>query len=263
MMRDCNRRGGLRLQPGTPMPQPPPSPDAPSPPRRPRLVEVAPLLALGACAAGVLGFVLAVAALGGGGARDFDEAVLRALRVPGAPADPLGPAWLELTLRDVTALGGVPVLTLLGLLALGYLVLVRRWRSALLVLVSLPGALLLNTALKRGFDRPRPELVAHLVEVRTESFPSGHAMLSAVVFLTLGAILAGGADRRLRHRGYVLGVAVLLTLLVGASRVYLGVHWPTDVLAGWCLGVAWAMGCWLLLRVLQRSSGAGRRRTQE
>lgn len=210
------------------------------------LGQGAALAALAVVAAGLLGFA-AVMQMVEGGTHRFDEAVLLALRRPGAPDQPIGPAWLTLSAREVTALGSIPVLGLLGLLALGYLVLDGRWRAVLLLLVSLPGGLLLNSLLKQGFDRPRPALVARLMDVQTASFPSGHAMLSAIGFLTLGALLASGARGR-RHRAYILGMAVALTLLVGGSRVWLGVHWPTDVLAGWCLGAAWAMGCWLTLR---------------
>ncbi len=223
----------------------------PEPRPAPMLIgQAAPLLALAVCAGGVFGFVELMEVLEGDGRR-FDEAVLLALRNPADPADPIGPRWLELAVRDITALGGIPVLGLLSMLALGWLVLRRRWRSVVLLFLALPGGLLVNTLLKRGFDRPRPGLVAHLVEVGTSSFPSGHAMLSAIGFLTLGALMAGGAERR-RERGYILGAAIGLTLLVGASRVYLGVHWPSDVLAGWCLGAAWATGCWLLLRLARR-----------
>lgn len=180
------------------------------------------------------------------GPHRFDEAVMLALRRPGMPDQPVGPPWLSLALREVTALGSIPVLGLLTLIAFGYLALDGRWRAVALLALSLPGGLLLNTLLKGVFDRPRPDLVARLMEVQTPSFPSGHAMLSAIGFLTLGTLLAAGARRR--HQAYILTTAVLLTLLVGGSRVWLGVHWPTDVLAGWCLGAAWAMGCWLLLR---------------
>lgn len=197
-------------------------------------------------AAGLLGFAALHEAVEHGPHR-FDETVLRALRRPDAPDQPIGPRWLSLAMREVTALGSIPVLGLLTLVALGYLLLDRRWRAILLLLVTLPGGLLLNTLLKDAFGRPRPELVARLMEVQTPSFPSGHAMLSAIGFLTLGALLAAGARRR-RHRAYILTMAVLLALLVGLSRVWLGVHWPTDVLAGWCLGAAWAMACWLALR---------------
>ena len=210
------------------------------------LGQGAALAALAILASGLLGFA-AVLELIEPEHHAFDEAVLLALRQPGDPRQPIGPAWLSLAAREVTALGSIPVLALFGLIALLYLALDRHWRAVGLLLLSLPGGLLLNDLLKRGFDRPRPALVPHLMEVQTASFPSGHAMLSAIAFLTLGALLAAEAGRR-RHRAYILGVAVLLTLLVGFSRVWLGVHWPTDVLAGWCLGAAWAMGCWLLLR---------------
>jgi undecaprenyl-diphosphatase len=93
-------------------------------------------------------------------------------------------------------------------------------------------------------ERPRPELVSHLVEVQTSSFPSGHATLSAVVYLTIGALLAREQKSR-RTRLYVMTVAILMALLIGCSRVYLGVHWPTDVLAGWAIGSGWAMLCWI------------------
>jgi undecaprenyl-diphosphatase len=216
---------------------------------RSRLVEQgAVLAALAVCAAGLLGFVLLVE-LASGEPHSFDTAVLLALRQP--DGEPIGPHWLALAMRDITALGGTAVLVLAGLVAFGALALRRRWRAVWLLLLSMPGAILLNTLLKQGFDRPRPDLVSRLVEVATSSFPSGHAMLSAVGYLTLGALLAAAAERR-RDRGYILGVAVGLTLLVGSSRVFLGVHWPSDVLAGWCLGAAWAMGCWLLLRAWPR-----------
>ena len=215
--------------------------------------QAVPLLALAVCAGGLLGFALLADMLEDGEHR-FDETVLLALRRPEDPALPVGPAWLALVMRDMTALGGIPVLGLFSLLAFGYLLVARQGRAALLLLVSLPGGLLLNTLLKQGFDRPRPVLVAHLVDVQTLSFPSGHAMLSTVGYLTLGALLAGAAVRRL-EQGYILGVAVLISLLVGGSRVYLGVHWPTDVLAGWCLGAAWAMGCWLALQFAPRLRG--------
>jgi undecaprenyl-diphosphatase len=129
--------------------------------------------------------------------------------------------------------------------------LARKRGAALLVLASVGGGALLSTLLKLSFERPRPDLVPHAVAVYTASFPSGHAMLSAVTYLTLGTLLARIQPRR-RLRAYIVAVAVLLTLLVGTSRVYLGVHWPTDVLAGWCLGAAWAMLCWAVALWLQR-----------
>ncbi len=115
----------------------------------------------------------------------------------------------------------------------------------ILVIVSLVGGTILNTVLKNAFARPRPDLVAHLVDVHSASLPSGHAMISAVAYLTIGALLARVQPTRVL-KVYTVSVSVMLVLVVGLSRVYLGVHWPSDVLAGWCLGAAWAMGCWLV-----------------
>jgi undecaprenyl-diphosphatase len=213
--------------------------------------ELGVLAGMGLGAAALLGFMVLVDEVVEGETHAFDEAVLRALRSPADPAQPLGPWWVELMFRDITALGGTTVLTLLTAIVIGYLLIDRKRAAALLVLVSIGGGTLLSTLAKNVFARPRPELVAHLVEVRTLSFPSGHAMLSAVTFLTLGALLARVQPRR-RLKIYLLSVAVLLTVLVGISRVYLGVHWPTDVLAGWCAGAAWAILCWLVALWLQR-----------
>jgi undecaprenyl-diphosphatase len=180
-----------------------------------------------------------------------DTSVLRALREPGNPSDPVGPRWFEEAARDVTALGGYAVLTLLVASVVGYQLITRHHHAALLVLVATLGGLLLSHLLKGLYDRPRPDLVPHLVHVSTASFPSGHAMNSAVVYLTLGALLARLVEERW-VRVYFVAVAVVLTLLVGASRVYLGVHYPTDVVAGWGAGVGWAVTCWLVARRLQR-----------
>jgi undecaprenyl-diphosphatase len=174
----------------------------------------------------------------------FDSWLLLALRAPGGPGDPLGPAGVEEMFRDFTALGGVGVLSLLTLASFGYLWLQGLRRVALFLLLAIAGGLLLSLALKSGFERPRPELVSHGAMVYTSSFPSGHSMLSAVVYLTGGALLAMVHSAR-RVRIYLIGCSVLATLLVGVSRVYLGVHWPSDVLAGWAAGAAWAAACWL------------------
>lgn len=180
----------------------------------------------------------------------LDERIVLAMRVPGNPSQPIGPAWVEEMFRDFTALGGVGVLGLLTAATLGYLWLQGRRRAALYLLLAIGGGLLVSLALKAGFHRPRPDLVSHGAMVYTASFPSGHSMLAAVVYLTGGAMLALVHGRR-SVRIYIIGCAVLATLLVGLSRVYLGVHWPTDVLAGWAGGAAWAALCWLLARELQ------------
>lgn len=180
----------------------------------------------------------------------IDQALLRLLRNPHDPADPVGPWWVENIFKDLTALGGMTVLTLATIAVAGYLLVERKRAAALLVLISVSSGALLSSLLKNVFARPRPELVAHLVDVHTLSFPSGHAMNSAVTFLTLGALLAR-VQPRLRTRSYLIGIAVLLTGLVGVSRVYLGVHYPSDVVAGWGAGAAWAILCWLIAGWLQ------------
>ncbi|MBP0446363.1 phosphatase PAP2 family protein [Roseomonas sp. SSH11] len=199
----------------------------------------------------ILGFAGLAAEVLEGETLAFDRAVLLALRDAGDPSEPIGPRWFEEVARDITGLGSHVILIGLTLAVTGYLVLVRKRAAALLVLASIGGGTALSAGLKVLFQRPRPDLVPHAVEVYTASFPSGHAMLSAVTYLTLGAIIAQ-VEARWRTRGYVLFLAITTTLLVGASRVYLGVHWPTDVLAGWCLGAAWALLCWLVALTLQR-----------
>ena len=175
-----------------------------------------------------------------GETRAFDRTILLALRATGNPSDPIGPAWLEIVMRDITSLGSTTVISLITMLVLIYFALVRRFLAAALVLAAIVGGTVVSSALKVIVGRPRPDLVSHLVDVQTMSFPSGHAMLSAVTYLTLGALLARQQTRR-PVRIYVMIVAVILTVLIGCSRVYLGVHWPTDVLAGWAIGAAWAM----------------------
>lgn len=213
--------------------------------------EFATLLLVLAVAAGLWGFVELAGEVAEGSTATLDQTILLLLRNPSDPADPLGPRWLEQFAGDVTALGSVSVLVLLTLAVVVFLYLQRKTHAAALVLTAIGGGALLSTLLKLGFGRPRPDLVPHVVEVHTLSFPSGHAMLAAVTYLTLGALLAR-TQPQARVKAYVLLLAVLLTLLVGLSRVYLGVHWPTDVLAGWMIGAAWAMFCWLAARWLQR-----------
>jgi undecaprenyl-diphosphatase len=215
------------------------------------LPELAILLALLGAALALLGFAFIADEVVEGETHAFDQAVLLAFRAPGDPADPLGPAWLEIVMRDVTALGGTTVLTLLTLIVAGFLAIDGKRAAAVFVLLATSSGGLLSYALKLGFERPRPDLVAHLVDVRTLSFPSGHAMGSAITFLTLGVLIVR-TERKRRVKAYALAVAVGLTLLVGFSRIYLGVHWPTDVLAGWCAGSAWALLCWIIVLLLQR-----------
>lgn len=186
-----------------------------------------------------------------GETRSVDEALLLAMRTAGDLSDPLGPPWVEEMARDVTALGGITVLVLLTVATLVYLHLMGMGRNALFVGAAVLGGSLLSTLFKAGFDRPRPTLVPHESHVYSASFPSGHSMMSAVVYLTLGVLLARVHERYVL-KAYFVGLAALLTGAVGVSRVYMGVHWPTDVLAGWAAGAVWAMGCWLVALQFQR-----------
>lgn len=186
-----------------------------------------------------------------GDTKGFDRRIVLALRNPSDLADPIGPGWLEEAVRDLTALGSDAVLLLVTLGVLGYLLLHRRFKLSLMLVVAVGGARLLSTLLKGIFARPRPDIVSHEALTYSASFPSGHAMLSAAVYLTLAALMTT-AMRRREAKAYVLGMACALTFLVGVSRVYLGVHWPTDVLAGWAMGIAWAILGWLTAVVLRK-----------
>jgi undecaprenyl-diphosphatase len=181
----------------------------------------------------------------------IDEKVLRALRQPDDPAQLRGPEWLQDAGRDITALGSFSVLLLVTLSVVGYLLIRRLYSAMWLVLIATTGGLGLSTLLKWWVSRDRPTIVPHLAEVDSASFPSGHSMLSAVVYLTLGTLIARLMPQW-RLRIYVLSVAGATTVLVGVSRMLMGVHYPTDVLAGWTAGLVWASLCWVVARHLQR-----------
>jgi undecaprenyl-diphosphatase len=179
----------------------------------------------------------------------FDRSVLLALRTHAAPHDPIGPDWVTTAMADVTALGSIAVLTLVVSLIVGLFASLRHFRQAGAMLAASVGGLIWSETLKGIFLRDRPEEMYRIVEAHNASFPSGHTMLSAAIYLTLGAFAASFARKR-RIRALCLSAAIIATLLVGSSRVFLGVHWASDVLAGWCLGAAWALFCWLALWVL-------------
>ena len=193
---------------------------------------------------------------GAGAPHELDVRILMALRNPDDLSDPLGPGWFEDVMRDVTALGGTAVLAMVSLSVCGFLLLTGNPRAAWAVAGAVVGAFILSHALKLGFDRPRPDLVPHGARVYTRSFPSAHAMMSAAVYLTLAGMLAR-TQTKARARAFIIAVAVLLTALTGASRVYLGVHWPSDVAAGWAAGAAWAILCGSVMSALQPRGAPG------
>lgn len=222
-----------------------------------RARELVTLALLAVLAGGLWIFAEVASEVVAGDVRVLDERLLLALRDPANPADPLGPRWLQEMGRDLTALGGVAVLTLVTAAAAGFLWLSRRRRSLGFLLVAVAGGQLLSLGLKRWFGRPRPDLVPHGSFVYTASFPSGHAMMSAVTYLTIAALLARVVPGR-RMKLFVMAWALAFTGLAGVSRVYLAVHWPTDVVAGWALGASWAVACWLAADWVERRGRGGR-----
>lgn len=220
---------------------------APRFPRRPRelqILAVAGLVATSLWAVGTLAEEVSE-----GEADAFDGWVLRAMRGSG-PEDGAGPWWFTYAVADLTALGGLSVLSLFVLLGVGFLLLKRRPIGAAALVTAIAGGVGLSEGLKAAVQRTRPPVEYRLDDALNASFPSGHALLSAVVYLTLSAVLAQSLGRR-RDRVYVLGVGVLMTGVVGLTRIYLGVHWATDVFAGWAVGVAWAAICWLAIFELE------------
>jgi undecaprenyl-diphosphatase len=217
-----------------------------------RLVRAeAPLLALLALSSGlVLAFLQLADEMLEGEMEAFDQAILLWFRDPVDPDRIIGPTWMHEMVRDVTALGSFALLGLIVTAVCLFLYLARKRSAAIFVLVSVLGGTALSTVLKLGYNRPRPDLVT-MSEQFTASFPSGHAMLSAVTFLTLGALLARFAPTY-RLQVFSIAGALVLTLLVGLSRLYMGVHYPSDILAGWCLGSAWALLCSSVALVMQR-----------
>ena len=196
-----------------------------------------------------------------GGPFVWDRAIMLVLRVPGDTAQPIGPAWLHEAMVNITALGSGTILTCVVVTVAGLLLVQRLWlTAALLLTATLIGSAAAGQA-KYWVGRPRPELVDHLVQVTGLSFPSGHATNSAIIYLTMAGLVAQVAPGRVVRR-YVLGLAVVLVGAIGVSRVYLGVHWPSDVLAGWCAGTGWAALWWWIAatvrgRLAARSSIRG------
>jgi len=189
--------------------------------------------------------------VGEGDTHLLDKRVLLALRNPLDPSDPLGPPWLEETARDFTALGSNGVLAFFVVATVLFLAVVRKRMEAVVLAATAGGAFVIEAMAKHWYDRPRPDLVPHVARVFTASFPSGHAAMSASVYLSIGAILAR-TQRSPRLKSYFVVLVTCLVLLIGVTRVYLGLHWPSDVVAGWMVGAGWSAVCWAVVLWLCR-----------
>jgi undecaprenyl-diphosphatase len=180
---------------------------------------------------------------------DFDRQLMLAMRNPNDLSDPIGSRSVEEAVRDITALGGFTLVTLATVVGLLLFLFHKKWLHAGVLAATVLLAWASSEGTKLLYARPRPDLVPHGMHVYSGSFPSGHSTLAAATFLTLAALIASLEPRR-RTKAVVYGLAVTILAAVGASRVYLGVHYPSDVLAGWCLGATWALAAWMTLRIL-------------
>lgn len=206
--------------------------------------------------AGTWGFIELADKVEEGRTQHFDERLIEwCNRHPGPP-------WLQDVGRDLTALGGITVLTLVTIAVVIFLLISGKRGAAVLMVVAVAGGLLISSTIKHFVSRDRPPQQFRQAYVFTKSFPSGHSMLSAVTYLTLGALLAQVTKGKWL-KVYIISVAIIITGLVGVSRVYLRVHWPTDVLAGWTAGLVWAILCQLVERWLQRRGAVEREGVEE
>ena len=187
----------------------------------------------------------------------LDRILLIGLPPPFDKRDDAPERLLELA-HHISALGSPEIVALISMVVFGFLLLAGRIRPALFLLVSVMGGTGFAYVLKMVFGSFRPHhSTGSNFEMLNTSFPSGHAMLAAIIYLTLAALIADAVPpaRRPLLALYALCVAFAITLAVGASRVYLAVHWPSDVVAGWAVGASWIVLCWLLWGWLENLSG--------
>ncbi len=195
----------------------------------------------------VFAFIKIGRAVSGQETAGFDEAILLALRT--TPDDPIGPQSLTNAFMHISALGSGAVTGLIVLISIIFFVVAGHWRYALLMLACSLGTLAGMSLLKNFYERERPTVVTHIDPPGGHSFPSGHSMISAALYMTLAVLIARTLEKR-RQRVTVVVIGAALTMLIGFTRLYLGVHYPTDVLAGWTAGLLWALVCGLIVQRL-------------
>lgn len=179
--------------------------------------------------------------------RDIDVYFLKMFRQSNDLSKPTGPEWMLETMRDITALGSGTVIAISIIFFAGYLILVKRYHTLSYILFAILGGTAIGLGLKEFVGRVRPDIVPHLTAANSMSFPSGHSMMSVVIYLSLAVLLAR-IQQNNKVKFYIITSALVICFLIGVSRIYLGVHYPTDVLAGWSLGLAWA----ILVRIFVR-----------
>ena len=206
---------------------------------------------------GIALFLVIAMAVTDGTVQASDKSFLHLLRNDANPSVPNGPAWLLPAMKAVTTLGNGWFFTLVVVIAVGLLAWRRDWSAMWLLIAVALGGFAVMLALKAGFARPRPEAVPRLIDIAEFSFPSGHAMMSAAIYVTLAVMLARGLRQR-TARSALIAAAVLLSLVIGFTRTYLGVHYPSDVMAGWAAGAFWAGLCWLGASMWRERAGVRR-----
>jgi undecaprenyl-diphosphatase len=214
------------------------------------LTEIKLLFILLSVVAGLLIFIIIANEVAEGETQHFDNYILKSLREPDNVSRPAFPDWVTVAMKDITSLGSGSIIILFTIIVAGYLILQKKFYWLWLVLIATIGGALLVWGLKEFIGRTRPTVVTHLLEEKSLSFPSGHSMMSAIVYLTQATLLSK-IEKNRKAKIYIISIALVLTLLIGISRIYIGVHYPTDVLAGWVAGISWALLCWYVASLLE------------
>ncbi len=222
------------------------------------LNEIKILLIVLSVMAGILIFISIADMVVDGETQHFDNSILKSLREPADVSQPAFPDWVTEAMKDITSLGSATVIVIFTIIIVGYLLLRKKYYWMWLVIIATIGGALLVWGLKEFIGRTRPEIVTHLLKENSLSFPSGHSMMSAIVYLTQATLITKIEESR-KVRIYIISTALFLTMLIGISRVYIGVHYPTDVLAGWIAGISWALLCWYVASLLERGKNESAR----